>query len=330
MLSTRQEVLISVVMASYNKEHFVQQSIESILCQTFIDFELIIVDDSSNDGTVSLLRDYSEKDSRIILIENDVNRGANFCRNVGISNARGNYLVFIDADDLLSKNCLQNRYNQAIKFPQLNLLIFTMGVFYKKVGDDKRVWRPISKNPLLDFIQHKLPWSILQPMWKKEFILDLGGFDVLFNRLQDVEINTRALLCKHVRFGQFDIVPDCYYRISEERKNFDDFNFMKRWVSSAIQYINKFKELVKTEDRIFLLGTIFHTMLQLIFFRRSKKISTNEFNDLYAQLNACIIVQELSSLKRMILVFSKWYNLKFIRLPGLNRLILMSLLKLKI
>jgi hypothetical protein len=100
-------------------------------------------------------------------------------------------------------------------------------------------------------------------------------------------------------------------------------------VSSAIQYCNKFKDLVKTQEQSFLLGTIFQTMLQLFFCKRNNRISNDEFNELYGQLNSCAVVQELRQVKKLILAFSKWYNLEFIHVPGLNRLILISLLKLR-
>jgi hypothetical protein len=166
-------------------------------------------------------------------------------------------------------------------------------------------------------------------MWKKQFIMELGGFDETFQRLQDVELNTRALMSANIKFEQFDTSPDCYYRISDERRNFNEFVFLQRWVSSAIQYCNKFKDLVKTQEQSFLLGTIFQTMLQLFFCKRNNRISKDEFKELYGQLNSCAVVQELRQVKKLILAFSKWYNLEFIHVPGLNRLILISLLKLR-
>jgi glycosyltransferase involved in cell wall biosynthesis len=70
VLSEKNNVVISVVMASYNKEQYIRQTIESILNQTFLNFELIIVDDGSNDRTASLVKNYTEKGGKVLLIEN--------------------------------------------------------------------------------------------------------------------------------------------------------------------------------------------------------------------------------------------------------------------
>ena len=115
------------------------------------------------------------------------------------------------------------------------------------------------------FYKHTLPWSILQPLWKKDFLLSLNGFDESFSRLQDVELHTRALMDHRVRYLLFPGDPDCYYRISEDRKNFKPFIFMERWVDSAVKYSAKFGVSTQARLRRFLTGTLYQTYLQLLF-----------------------------------------------------------------
>ncbi len=92
---------ISVIMPLYNAERFVGESIESVLTQTFRDFELIVVDDCSTDGSYAVAEEYARRDARIRLLRNERNRGAAETRNRGLDAARGEYIAFMDADDLI-------------------------------------------------------------------------------------------------------------------------------------------------------------------------------------------------------------------------------------
>lgn len=94
-----EEGLVSVIMPTYNAARFVADSIESIIAQTYTNWELIITDDKSSDGTIEILRHYAARDSRIIVLENAVNSGAGFSRNASIAKARGQYIAFCDSDD---------------------------------------------------------------------------------------------------------------------------------------------------------------------------------------------------------------------------------------
>jgi glycosyltransferase involved in cell wall biosynthesis len=312
--------LVSIIIASFNKEKFIKETIQSVISQTYENWELIIVDDHSIDNTISIVETFLS-DSRIFLTQNALNMGANYCRNFGLKNGKGIYVIFLDADDLLISDCLSLRLQKANENSDSNLLVFTMGVFYRKVGDDQRKWTPISNTPLKDFLRHKLPWSILQPFWKREFLIDLGGFDESFQRLQDVELNTRALLHEKICYKLIQAEPDCYYRIDETRKNFDTYNFLNRWVDSAIQYCDKFKDLVKKADRPYLIGTIYQSELQTIYQMKNNHILKKQFDELFERLNSSSIVIELGLVKKLILRFAKIYNLYLMRIPGLNRLI---------
>lgn len=92
--------LVSIVMPSYNCSQYVGASIDGILCQTYQNWELLITDDCSSDGTVEILKQYAEKDSRIRLFLMTDNMGAGYSRNRCISEARGRYIAFCDSDDV--------------------------------------------------------------------------------------------------------------------------------------------------------------------------------------------------------------------------------------
>ena len=107
---------VSVILATYNRENLLPRSIESILNQTFKDFELIIVDDGSTDKTEPLIRRYMINDSRIKLIQLKENKGVSYARNIGIENARGKYIAITDSDD----QSLPNRFEKQVRILKEN------------------------------------------------------------------------------------------------------------------------------------------------------------------------------------------------------------------
>ena len=106
-------VIISVILPVYNTEQYLRRCIDSILAQTFKDFELIIVNDGSTDNSGSICDEYSALDSRIRVIHQD-NQGVSIARNTAIGNAIGEYVAFVDSDDSLSEQCLETLYSAII------------------------------------------------------------------------------------------------------------------------------------------------------------------------------------------------------------------------
>lgn len=92
--------LVSVITPTYNAEKYIRQTVESVMDQTFPDWEMICVDDCSNDGTVAQLRSLQEHDSRIKLFQLEKNSGPGVARDLAVQKAVGRYLAFLDADDL--------------------------------------------------------------------------------------------------------------------------------------------------------------------------------------------------------------------------------------
>ncbi|MCX5914114.1 MAG: glycosyltransferase [Deltaproteobacteria bacterium] len=100
---------ISVLMPTFNNARFLSYSIPSILNQSIEDFEFIIIDDGSNDGSGDLLEEYAQKDKRIKLIRNENNMGIVFSLNRGLQNCQGEYIVRMDADDISLRDRLQKQ-----------------------------------------------------------------------------------------------------------------------------------------------------------------------------------------------------------------------------
>lgn len=100
--------LVSIIMPSYNTARFIGQSIRSVLAQSYGNWELIIVDDGSADGTDEVVRPFLA-DSRILYLKNRKNRGAAFCRNRALARAKGRWIAFLDSDDLWDARKLEKQ-----------------------------------------------------------------------------------------------------------------------------------------------------------------------------------------------------------------------------
>lgn len=106
---------ISVLVPVYNAERFLPACIDSILAQTYTDFELLCADDASSDHSVSILQDYSRKDKRIKIFLQSSNIGAAQNRNLLLQKAQGQYIAFVDADDIIFPTYLEHLYSQAVE-----------------------------------------------------------------------------------------------------------------------------------------------------------------------------------------------------------------------
>ncbi len=113
---------VSVLMAVYNAERYVRQAINSILGQTFTDFELILVEDGSTDNTPAILNGYARQDARVLLVKNECNRGLIHSLNRGLAMARGKYVARMDADDVSLPGRLATQVRYLEQHPEVGVL----------------------------------------------------------------------------------------------------------------------------------------------------------------------------------------------------------------
>lgn len=112
--------LVSVIMPAYNAEKYIGEAIESILAQTYADLELVIIEDCSSDSTLEVIRGI--KDERIILAENDVNRGIAFSTNRGIAMSKGKYIALMDDDDVAAADRISLQANYLEEHAEIDIL----------------------------------------------------------------------------------------------------------------------------------------------------------------------------------------------------------------
>lgn len=180
-LSFKQNVKVSVILPIYNQEKFLPRALDSLVNQTLNDVEFICVNDGSKDKSLEIMDKYAQKDSRIKII-NQKNQGCGCARNNGLKIAKGEYIAFLDPDDWLEKNALEELYKKSKK-QNCDMLVFdfkrvnesgkTIGRFNLK----KRLQRFYDINPNENFYWRDIKPKVLGGMypvsWNKFFKREL-------------------------------------------------------------------------------------------------------------------------------------------------------------
>jgi glycosyltransferase involved in cell wall biosynthesis len=157
---------ISVIIPMYNSQNYIERAINSVTNQSYKDYEIILIDDSSKDDTVSICNKYLSNNIKLIKLE--TNKGVSNARNIGINNSSGEYIIFLDSDDWLDSNCLYTIINN---FLNNDLIIY--GTNYNRVSGIFKQPLPtlgsLSKNDLFSDIFLLLDVSIAHWVTNKAF-----------------------------------------------------------------------------------------------------------------------------------------------------------------
>ena len=129
MNTDKKEYEISVIMPCYNTEQYVEETLKSVLNQSFKDYDIICLNDGSTDGTLEILKRYQQSYPNIRVISSE-NHGVAYQRNTGVQCAQGKYIYYMDSDDLLKENCLETLYQYA-EADNLDVVYFEADSFYE-------------------------------------------------------------------------------------------------------------------------------------------------------------------------------------------------------
>lgn len=138
-----EDSLVSIIMPVYNGEWCIRRSIDSILNQTYKNWELIIVNDGSLDNTANVVRTFDDK--RIKYFESLENKGVSFARNIGLSNSSGSFIAFLDADDVYPPNSIKSRLNIFFQDDGLRFVDGCVEIMDSKLTRVISIWRPSFK-----------------------------------------------------------------------------------------------------------------------------------------------------------------------------------------
>jgi len=205
-----EQPLISIIIPVFNRVASISQALNSVSTQTYSNWECIVVDDGSTDGTQNVINSFIQENTRIRIIQRNRNpKGASTCRNIGIENSKGKYIIFLDSDDYLLCHCLASRLSVFKQYPNCDFIVFQMLVD-NRVQNKKLLWNIDSEeNDLLRFLHFDFVWSITSPIWNKNSLLKLGGFDENLNCWQDIDLSLRAIVegCSYSK--KLNLSPDC-------------------------------------------------------------------------------------------------------------------------
>lgn len=194
---------VSVIISTYNGGKYISRAIESIISQTFSDWELIILNDGSKDNTKEIVKNYADKDSRIIYIENEKNLGIYKSANKGLKLAKGEYIARIDDDDeWIDKYKLEKQ----VEFLDKNkdyILVGTRAVCVDEEGNCIRKYKsPVTDKAIRKDILARNPFFHSSVLFKKDVVLKLGGYSEKNKITEDYDLWLRI-----GQLGKFYVLP---------------------------------------------------------------------------------------------------------------------------
>lgn len=318
---------VSVFIPVYNSEKYIGEAIESILNQTYRNFELIIVDDGSTDNTIQVINKYT--DNRIRVVQNKKNMGIPYTRNIGLNEARGKYLVLMDADDISYPTRIETQVN----YMENNPNIVAAGTAYKHIGNTKKK-RVINKKGMSSNLT-KIKLLFGSPLANATSIIRLSivreknlKYDEEFFVAQDykfwVELSKYGelavipkLLYKY-RIGHMNITKKSRELYSKERKK-----LVEKIQNEALEnnkfilnpdklktFHDFFTDSPRSAERSIDKTSIYELLYELININRKKKIFNDyDFVKILGQQTMIAISNLDINLKSQIKLFIKSYKI---------------------
>ncbi|MCR9183584.1 MAG: glycosyltransferase [Flavobacteriaceae bacterium] len=238
------EPLVSIIIPTYNRAHLIGETLDSVLAQTYTNWECIIVDDGSTDATAEVVQTYLDKDPRFQYHHRPADRlkGANACRNYGFEMSKGEYIQWLDSDDLISENKIEEQTKVLLNHID-SIAICKWKKFYNNRNKESL------ERDYLFFKGYKNPTDIFQDFGEsksflpshsylvsRDILSKSGLWDDKLKINQDGEFFTRIILnSKSIHFTQ---LPCVYYRIQIE-ESVSDFNNQQK----ALEAIESWKKI---------------------------------------------------------------------------------------
>lgn len=256
-------------MPVYNDEEFIQESLESIFNQTLTDLEIICVDDGSTDNSPAILERYKSKHEGKIKIFNQENQGSGIARNNAMTYATGEYIAFLDSDDIFIDNtALEQMYNVAIK-DNANMVSSNLKVIdlNGELIINKNL-RRFSQHEILKPEEYGIPYSFYKNIFKREFIIenDFKFPDLL--RGQDPVFFAEILS----KLDKFSTVPVDFYALRSAGNNFGKINSFRK----KHDYIEHFRQVFEILENSGFENLVDDYKQQLFYYLKSPENSEDD------------------------------------------------------
>lgn len=206
---------VSIVIPHFDRSDLLREAIDSALLASRGRAEILVVDDGSSTEEWNRIRQYGSRDVRVLRrAENP--RGPSRCRNIGAAASRGEYIIFLDSDDVMAPWCIEQRLACADAAQHFDLYVFPVLLFHEKPGDSDQLWNEMgtSVNGARRFASSDPPWHTSSTTWKKSAFDSISGFNERIVYGDDSDLHLRALV-SGLRVATFaDSLPDVFVRRS--------------------------------------------------------------------------------------------------------------------
>ena len=208
--------LVSIIIPHFNRARLLHETLRSLQKQSYTDWEAIVVDDGSVPKEWENARRFSDPRVRF-LQRTDGIKGPSRCRNIGLNGSSGRFVMFVDSDDLVAPWCLTERVAQLEATSDVAYCVFPVMLFQKTPGDMATLWNRLEgDNDLERFLRSDPPWHTSSPLWRRQTIEQLGGFDEEIMYGDDSDLHMRALFAGLPYKKVDSVLPDVFIRRAAE------------------------------------------------------------------------------------------------------------------
>ncbi len=188
----RKTPLVSVCMVTYNRANFLPEAIESVLAQTFADWEMIIIDDASDDNTKEVVERYCAQDTRIHYYFNKIQLKISESRNRSLSYAKGKFVAILDSDDVWCDPFkLKEQCNFLDTHPDYVIIGSGVVVINKEGNEIRRYINPRNDKDIRKNIYWRNPFAHSSVMYRHDTVVKMGGYDVSLDTAEDYDLFLR-------------------------------------------------------------------------------------------------------------------------------------------
>lgn len=227
--------LVSIIIPTYNRAHLIGATLESILAQTYINWECIIVDDGSTDNTNEVVNNYVIKDSRFRYHKRPerIRKGANACRNYGFEISKGEFINWFDSDDVMLDDFIKEKVS--CFYDSINLVICSGYSADNQLNVINNIDLTLKSELFKDYIIWNLKVFTPSVLFRKKFLLKFELFNIEYHRGQETELFSR--LFYEIKKNEYIIInkPLFKYRQHQESKTYRNKKYVKRYIKSLTQ-----------------------------------------------------------------------------------------------
>lgn len=266
--------LVSIIIPTYNRAYLIGETLDSVLAQTYQNWECIVVDDGSSDNTDELMAKYMKKDSRFQYHHRPKGRlsGGNAARNYGFEMSSGEFIQWFDSDDLMHPKKLERNLEQFIEEPSIVVSISSVGYLLKD-GIKERLLNLSTANLYEDYVLKKIAVSCQVPLWSKTFLNERELFNPSTLRGQEYELYSELFYDIQKKFG---LIKEPLVFIRKDENSITD------------QYKHGDDKYIKSYN------SVLQGILINIIFRNEKHLYNGFLQIYYKNIIHCLVLKKYS------------------------------------